>query len=126
MANGGGNGVAAVVGVAAHCGEARRRIQLKFRPGFGLRFGFLRSRAAIALFECLTGAGEGVSLFMDQALDFKDQLDFAAAVKALAGSTLVGSELGKLGLPKAQDVGLKTADSGDVSNFEVEAVGDRR
>jgi hypothetical protein len=63
---------------------------------------------------------------MDQALDFQDQLDFAAAVKALAGSTLVGFELGKLRLPKAQDVCLEAADACNVSNFEVEAVGDRR
>jgi len=84
------------------------------------------SGAAVVLFQDLAGAGQGVSLCMDEALYFQNQFDFAAAVEALAGSTLVGLELGKLRLPKAQDVGFKAADIGDVANLEIEAVGDYR
>jgi hypothetical protein len=62
---------------------------------------------------------------VDQVFYLQGQLDVAAAVKALAGSALVGLELGKLRLPKAQDVGLELADAGDISNLEVETVGNR-
>ena len=76
------------------------------------------------LAEGLTGAGERVALGVDQALDFKHQFDIAAAIEALAGSALVGLELGKLRLPKAQDIGFDAADAGYIANLEVEAVGD--
>ena len=42
------------------------------------------------LAEGLAGAGERVSLGMDEALDFQQQFNIAAAVKALASSALVG------------------------------------
>jgi hypothetical protein len=80
----------------------------------------------MCLIESLAGTGEGVSLGMNEALDFKDELNVAAAVKALAGSTFVGLELGKLRLPEAEDIRLEVEDSGNVANFEVEAVGDCR
>ena len=48
------------------------------------------------LSERLPSPGQGIALAMHQALDFKGNLDVAAAIKALAGSTLVGLELRKL------------------------------
>ena len=47
---------------------------------------------------------------MDEAFDLENLFDIAAAVEALAGSALVRLELGELGLPKAQDIGLEAAD----------------
>ncbi len=61
---------------------------------------------------------------MDEALDLENLFDIAATIEALAGSALVGLELGELGLPKAQDIGLEAADPCDIANLEVEAVGD--
>jgi hypothetical protein len=79
----------------------------------------------VNLVQGLAGAGKRVSLSVDQAFDLQGQLNVATAVKALAGSAFVGLELGKLRLPKAQDVGLELADAGHISNLEVETVGDR-
>jgi hypothetical protein len=62
---------------------------------------------------------------VDQPLDFQGQFHIAAAVKPLAGSALVGFELGKLRLPEAQDIGFDAADARHIANLEVEAVGDR-
>ena len=80
--------------------------------------------AALSLFQSLTGASECVALGMDQMLDLQSQLNIAAAVEPLAGSALVGFELRKLRLPKAQDIGFDATDAGDVANLEVEAVRD--
>jgi hypothetical protein len=62
---------------------------------------------------------------MDQALDLKRKFHVAAAVEALAGSTLVWLELRELRFPEPQHVGFNLADAGHVANLEVEAVGDR-
>jgi len=85
----------------------------------------LGTAAAVELPEGLAGTGERITLDVDQALDFQGQFDVRAAVKPLAGSTLIGLELGKLRLPETQNIGLDVADAGHVANFEVEAVGDR-
>jgi len=77
------------------------------------------------LFEGLPGTGNRVPLGVDQALDLESQLNIAATVETLAGSTFVGLELGKLRLPKTQDIGLDLANPGHVSNLEIETVGDR-
>ena len=76
--------------------------------------------------ESLAGASECVALGVDEALDLENQLNFAAAIEALAGSALVGFELGKLRLPEAEDVGFELANPGDIANLEVEAIGDGR
>jgi hypothetical protein len=47
-------------------------------------------RVAAGLVKSLAGAGERVSLGVDQALDLKRRFDIAASVKPLAGSALVG------------------------------------
>jgi hypothetical protein len=80
----------------------------------------------VNLVKGLAGAGKGIPLGVDEALDFQGQFDFAAAIKALAGSAFVGLELGELCLPEAKDVGFKLADAGYVANLEVETVGDGR
>ena len=77
------------------------------------------------LLKSLAGAGERVALAMNQALDLQKQFHIAAPVKPLPGSALVGLELGKLRLPKAQHIRLQLADPRDISNFEIETVGDR-
>ena len=80
----------------------------------------------MGLFQSLTGAGEGVALGVDQVLDLQDQFNISAAIEPLTGSAFVGLELGKLRLPKAQDIGFEAADAGHIADLEVEAVGDRQ
>ena len=75
-------------------------------------------------FEGLAGAGDGVALVVKQGLDPQGHLNIAAAVKALAGAALVGLELGKLALPKTQNVGRDLAQLGYFADAEVELVGD--
>ncbi len=67
-----------------------------------------------------------VALGVDQALDLHRHLHVAAAIEPLAGSAFVGLQLRKLRLPEAQDVSLHAAELRDISNFEVEAIRDRR
>jgi hypothetical protein len=74
--------------------------------------------------ESLTGAGKGVSLPVNEPLDFEGEFDIAATVEALPGTALVGLELRKLRLPEPQDIGFYATDAGDVSDLEIEAVGD--
>jgi hypothetical protein len=62
---------------------------------------------------------------MHKPLDFEGQFNFAPAVKALAGSTLVRFELGKLGLPKAEDVAFDAANSCHIPDLEIQTVGNR-
>jgi len=85
-----------------------------------------RSMMAMALLENLPSASKGVALFADETLDLQGQLNVMAAIKPLAGSTLVGFELGKLRLPKTQNISLDATDAGHIANFEIEAVGDDR
>ena len=79
----------------------------KRRPGRGIRLRLgLRNRlrdcaGSLRLLQGLTGASEGIALDVDQILDSQGQLDVTATVEPLAGPTLVGLELGELGLPKA-------------------------
>lgn len=111
MGDGPGHGIGA--------SRLRRPDRLRgFGPGGGTACG--------ARVERLAGAGDGESLLVQEALDLEDKFDVAAAVKALAGAALVGLELGELGFPEAEDVGLDGANAGDVADFEVEAVGDDR
>ena len=76
--------------------------------------------------EDLAGAGDGVALVVEQALDAERHLDVALAVETLAGAAFVGLELRELGLPEAQDVGGDVAELGYVPDAEVELVRDDR
>ena len=78
----------------------------------------------MSLLQCLTRAGERIALGVDQVLDLQGQFNVMAAVEALAGAALFGFELGKLRLPKAQDIGFDAADASHIANLEVKAVGD--
>ena len=70
--------------------------------------------------------GYGAIIIGDEIIRGKRQdKHFATAIEALAGSTLARFELRKLRFPKPQDVGFDFADAGDVTDFEVETVGDR-
>ena len=86
--------------------------------GFGGVFGFGFGG------EDLAGAGDGVALVVEEALDAEGHLDVALAVEALAGAALVGLELGEFGLPEAEDVGGNIAELGYIANAEVELVRD--
>jgi hypothetical protein len=77
-------------------------------------------------FKDLAGAGNGVALVVEKALDAKSHLDVAATVEALAGAAFVGLELRELALPEAQDVGRNVAEFGDFADAEVELVRDVR
>jgi len=75
-------------------------------------------------FEDLTGAGNGVALVVEEALDAERHLDVATAIETLAGAAFVGFELGELALPEAQNVGRDLAELGDFTDAEVELVRD--
>jgi len=119
VADGCGNGVEALAGVGGQERDAGLRTRVGFLPGV-----LLGREAMVDLSNDLACAGKGVPFGVDKALDLQNEFDVAAAVKAVAGSAFVGFELGELRLPKAQDVGFEGADAGDISNFEVKAVGD--
>ena len=80
----------------------------------------------MALFQRLASAVQRISLGVDESLDLQRQFHIASAVQPLACSALVGLKLWKLCLPEAQNLCFHLADTGHVSNLEVEAVGDRR
>jgi hypothetical protein len=58
--------------------------------------------------ERLPGAFDGVPLFVEEMLDAQQQLDVLAAVQAVAGAGFLRLQHRKLGLPKAQHIGLDT------------------
>ena len=88
----------------------------ELRGGFGgfLGFGFGG--------EDLAGAGDGVALVVEQALDTEGHLDVALAVEALAGAAFVGLELRELCLPETEDVGGHVTQLGYIADAEVELV----
>jgi hypothetical protein len=61
---------------------------------------------------------------VNKALDFEGQFDFAAPVEALAGSALVGLEMGKLSFPETKDVRFDSADAGYIPDLEIQAIRD--
>ena len=73
--------------------------------------------------EDLAGTGDGVALFIKQLLDAEGPLDVAFAIEALAGAAFAGLELGEFGLPESKDVGLDLEQAGDVTDAEVELIG---
>ena len=72
----------------------------------------------------MAGPGKGIAFAINQALDFKGNLDVAAAIEALPCTALIRFELGELRFPETKDVGLKSADAGYIANLEVKAIGD--
>jgi hypothetical protein len=85
VADGGGNGIKTLAGVTVKERQAGLGVALGVSRRDGLRDG-----AAVDVLKDLAGAGNGISLGVDQALDFKSKLDVATAIEALAGSALVG------------------------------------
>ena len=79
----------------------------------------------MAVLESLASAGKRVALGVNQPLDFKDQLDFTAAVEALAGAAFIRLELGELRLPESEHIRFQAADTRNIPNLEIEAIGDR-
>jgi hypothetical protein len=75
-------------------------------------------------FEDLPGAGDGVSLVVEKALDAEGHFDVAATVEALAGAAFVWLELRELALPETEDVSGDVAELGDLADAEVELVRD--
>ena len=102
MGDGGGDLVQILVG-AGLGGADDQEGQAGLRIALRLWLGIM---VTMELIERLACSGECVALDVDQALDLQGQLDVTAAVKPLAGSALVGFELRKLRLPKAQDIGF--------------------
>src|SRR5205809_5058669 len=97
----------AVAAVAARRGRPRRR------------------RAAGHLhLEPLLCAGEREPLFVEELLDAQHGLDVAAAVDALSGGVLGGSEGRELRFPVAEDVGLGIGDLANLTDLEEKLVRD--
>ena len=86
--------------------------------------GELRFFVFLLGFEDLTGAGDGVTLTVEEALDAEGHLDVAAAIETLACAAFMGFELRKLALPETQDIGWDIAELSDFTDAEVELVRD--
>lgn len=95
--------------------RSHTRLRRGSRPGL---------HSTVIYLQRLAGAREGVPLSVNKALDFECELDLAAPIEALAGSTLVGLELGKLSFPETKDVRFDSADSGHIPDLEVQAIRD--
>jgi hypothetical protein len=76
--------------------------------------------------EDLPGAGNGISLAIEEAFDAQRHFNVATAIETLAGAAFVRFELRKLALPEAEDVGGNVAEFGDFTDAEVELVRDVR
>jgi hypothetical protein len=98
-------------------GRIRSRARLQSGCGLGLH-------STVIYLQRLPGPGECVSLSVNEALDFECKFDLTAPIEALAGSTLVGLELGKLSFPETKDVRFDGADTGYIPNLEVQAIRD--
>jgi hypothetical protein len=88
----------------------------------------LRCGLSLMVMSCLKGltsARKGIALVVDQTLYFQSRLYVATAIKPLSCAAFAGLELGKLRLPKSQDVGFYLAQVGHISNLEIETVRDR-
>src|SRR5580698_6826917 len=92
--------------------------------------GLLLGEGQARLFACglgfilqlLARARDGETLVVEQFLDVQHIFHVTLAVHALAGAALYRLQLGKLRLPKAQDIGWQLAQAGDFSDAEVELV----
>src|SRR5215471_10288949 len=70
--------------------------------------------------QVLTGAGDGVSLFVEKTLDAHDALDITFAVHALTRAAFYGLELGELRLPETEDVGGQAAEARHLPDPEIQ------
>ena len=86
--------------------------------------GELRLTLLELTFEDLSGAGDGVTLVVEKALDPHGHFDVAAAVETLAGAAFMRLELWELALPEAKDVGRNVAELSYFADPEVELVRD--
>ena len=93
---------------------------------FGLRTAFrVPTKRGRFAGEHLPGAGNGVALIVQQALNAERHLHISPAIESLPGTTFIGLQLWELGLPEAQHVGLDAAQVSDLADAEVELVRDR-
>ena len=103
-------------------------LQFAELPGIDVRRAVVDGEGELRLFlfelclEDLAGAGNGVALVVEEALDAQRHFDVATAIEALTGAAFVGFELRKLALPETQDVGGDVAELGDFADAEVELV----
>jgi hypothetical protein len=71
----------------------------------------------------LTCPGDGEALPVKQPLDLQYELDVLAAVEPVPGFAFRGFERRELGLPKSQDIGLRTRQLTHLTDSEIEFVG---
>jgi hypothetical protein len=108
-------------------------VQPRFRPLHCLLL--LRQRefrltsASFAARLCLnrlTGAGDSVTLVIQQPLHPQCHLYIAPAIQPLPGAAFVWLELGKLTLPKAQNIRRNRAQARHLADAKVKLIGDLR
>ncbi len=75
-------------------------------------------------FDGLTCAGDGVALVVEEGLDAERGFDVATAIETLSGAAFVWTEMRKLTLPEAEDVGWDLAEAGDLTDTEVQLIRD--
>ena len=71
-----------------------------------------------ALFEMFARAGDGETLFIEQALDLENGFDIFATIEAMAAGTFHRLQHGKFGFPIAQDEGLGGRQAADFTDTE--------
>ncbi len=72
------------------------------------------------LLQALAGPVDGVFFFIEQTFDQKDELDVVEVVSAVAGAVFLGTQLGKLGLPIAQNIGFERGELADFADGVIE------
>jgi hypothetical protein len=102
-------------------GLVQLRARFQARLGRGSRPGL---HSTLIYPQRVAGPRERVSLSVNEALDFECKFDLAAPIEALAGSTLVGLELGKLSFPETKDVWFDSTDAGYIPDLEIQAIRD--
>jgi hypothetical protein len=95
----------------------RARGRFVARGGCGSTGGGL-AIAAILADEMFARAGDGKTLFIEQALDFENGLNVFAAVEPMAAGTFYGLQRGEFGFPVAQDESLGGGEAADFANAE--------
>lgn len=116
-----------VAKLGANATDGRNR---SVEPLLGLVIGqgqdsLLGSRAG-GDFQRLSRAGQRIPLAVNELLDPQSQFHLAATVEPLTGAAFIGLEVGKLGLPETQNIGLYGADFCDIADTKIEPVGDFR
>ncbi len=86
-------------------------------------FGSFAGAAARKLFA---GAGDRISALVQEFFDTEDVFDILLPIDAVAGLGFLWREVGELGLPEPQDVGLDADDFADFADAEEKFVGNLR